>query len=135
VGIVLSDGHLLRRKVTHNPAFVFVQSSIHNPYFDHVFKLLQIFCTEEFEPKFQIYQNKGSYYFKTMQLPCFFPIYNLFYINSIKVLPLNLFDILTSAGLAHWIMGDGSKQNAGVHISIYSFSLSEAELTYSVLEK
>jgi hypothetical protein len=42
-------------------------------------------------------------------------------------------DNLTPVGLAHWIMGDGSRQNKGLHLSVYSFTIDEVNLLIKVL--
>lgn len=78
-----------------------------------------------------------------MQLPCFNAIYSLFYTIvgtntsglSIyhKVVPTNIYDLLTPAGLAYWIMGDGSKQNNGITLSIYGFTTAECDLLIDAL--
>jgi hypothetical protein len=52
-----------------------------------------------------------------MQLPCFIEIHSLWYLNGKKIVPLNIYILLTLLGLAHWIMGDGSRQNLGLHLS------------------
>jgi hypothetical protein len=46
--------------------------------------------------------------FQTRQLPCLTSLYNLFYIKNKKILPSNIYDLLTPIALAHLIMGDGS---------------------------
>jgi hypothetical protein len=39
--------------------------------------------------------------FQTRLLPCITDIYNLFYINKIKIIPSNIYDLLTPVALAH----------------------------------
>jgi hypothetical protein len=68
-----------------------------------------------------------------MQLPCFISIHNAWYLNGRKRVPNNIMDILTPIGLAHWIMGDGSRQNKGLHLSVYSFTTDEVNLLIKVL--
>ena len=41
--------------------------------------------------------------------------------------------MLTPIALAHWIMGDGSKQNEGLHLSVYAFSSSDINLLINAL--
>ena len=69
-----------------------------------------------------------------MQLPCFIEVHNTWYINGKKVIPGNIKDILTPVGLAHWIMGDGSRHNLGLHLSVYAFTSDEIQLLINVLE-
>jgi hypothetical protein len=51
-----------------------------------------------------------------------------------KIVPGNIMEILTPIGLAHWIMGDGSKQNFGLHLSVYAFTKEDVKLLIEVLE-
>ena len=53
----------------------------------------------------------------------------------IKIVPLNIGDLLTTIGIAHWIMGDGywDKSDKTVNICTDNFTLSEVELLISVL--
>ena len=60
--------------------------------------------------------------FTTMQLPCFNEYRELFYNLNKKIVPENISGLLTSRGLAFWIMDDGSKHGSGLHISVYGFS-------------
>ena len=57
-----------------------------------------------------------------MQLPCFNIFREIFYKSNIKIIPTNIYDLLTARGLAFWIMDDGSLHGQGLHISTYSFS-------------
>jgi hypothetical protein len=43
-------------------------------------------------------------------MPCFTEIYSLFYKNRVKIIPHNIFDLLTPIAFAHMIMGDGSAE-------------------------
>ena len=71
--------------------------------------------------------------FQTRQLPCLTDIYNLFYINKIKIVPNNIYELLTPVALAHWIMGDGSAVNKGLVLCTDSFSLEQTILLLNVL--
>lgn len=57
-----------------------------------------------------------------MELPCFNEYRELFYLLNKKIVPDNLYELLTPRGLAFWIMDDGSRQGVGLHLSVYSFS-------------
>jgi LAGLIDADG DNA endonuclease family len=54
-------------------------------------------------------------------------------IKKIKRVPLNIQNLLISLALAHCIMGDGFRQNKGIHLSVYAFTPEEVELLISVL--
>jgi hypothetical protein len=59
--------------------------------------------------------------------------YNLFYLNKKKVMPGNIYDLLTPVALAHLIMGDGSAISRGLRISTDSFTIIEAVMLVNVL--
>jgi len=46
----------------------------------------------------------------------------MFYVLNTKIVPINIYDLLTPRGLAFWIMDNGSRQGAGLYLSTYSFS-------------
>lgn len=52
----------------------------------------------------------------------------------VKIVPLNIEELLTPIGLAIWIMDDGFKAGKGVVLCTESFSLAEVELLKKVLE-
>lgn len=82
-----------------------------------------------------------QYHFGTKALLSLTEIHSNWYIWSntlnkfIKIVPLNIGELLTPIGLAHWIMGDGywDKHAKTVNICTDSFTLSEVELLISVL--
>ena len=56
--------------------------------------------------------------FRTRAMPCITALRSLFYpgFSNTKVIPIDIYDLLTPAALAHWIMGDGSAQRHGLII-------------------
>jgi len=141
-GILLSDGHLQRRSEKGNVRFMFNQSGKLNkrPYFELVYSLFKFYCSKDSEYYERIWKTKetdeeySSVSFATMELPCFTEIYPFWYLNRKKRVPLNIKELLTPVGLAHWIMGDGSKQNKGLHLSVYAFTPKDIKLLLDVLE-
>ena len=105
-----------------------------------VFDLFKVFCNKDYNYYLKTWIDKNtkeeytSISFTTMQLPCFIEIYNTWYVNGKKRVPDNIMDILTPVGLAHWIMGDGSRHNLGLHLSVYAFTSDEVQLLINVLE-
>jgi hypothetical protein len=53
----------------------------------------------------------------------------------IKIVPLNIFDLITSIGLAHWIMGDGYWSEDTLFLCTDNFTLKEVELLIDTLNK
>lgn len=41
--------------------------------------------------------------------------------HKIKVIPKNIFDVLTPIGLAFWLMDDGNKTGRGIHLNTNAF--------------
>lgn len=142
VGILLSDGHIARRSVTSNPRFIFSQSGKMDkrPYFYLVYNLFKLYCNKNYNYYIKTWIDKVSHQeytsisFTTMQIPCFIEYHNTWYIEGKKIVPANIMELLTPIGLAHWIMGDGSRQNRGLHLSVYAFTLNEVQLLINVLK-
>lgn len=58
---------------------------------------------------------------------------SIWYLDNVKIVPSNIKELLTPIALAHWIMGDESKHNEGLHLNVYSFSTSYVKLLVSAL--
>lgn len=56
-----------------------------------------------------------------MQLPCFNIFREMFYLDGIKIVPVDIYNNLTAVGLAYWLMVDGSKSGQGLHLNTYGF--------------
>jgi len=107
VGILLGDAHIARRSPTANSRLVYGQTAIkHKEYFEYVFSFFISFCTKDYEPQIRIISDKVNnktyqgISFTTMQLPCFNEFRELFYILNEKVVPENIYELLTPKGLA-----------------------------------
>jgi hypothetical protein len=82
-------------------------------------------------------------HFSTRTLASLTEIHKQWYILNketkkfVKIVPLNIGELLTPIGLAHWIMGDGYWDSHGKTIDICTdnFTLSEVELLISVLKE
>jgi hypothetical protein len=69
-----------------------------------------------------------------MQLPCFNLYREMFYKLNIKVVPNNIYELLTPKGLAFLIMDDVSRHGKGLHISVYAFSNEDINKLMFVLQ-
>lgn len=78
-----------------------------------------------------------SWSFYTRQLACLKENFNLFYVEEkgkiIKTIKPNLFFYLDYIALAHFIQGDGSKQDKGIYLNTLSFTLEEVVLLINIL--
>lgn len=67
-------------------------------------------------------------------MPCLTEIYVLFYPNKVKVIPLDIYNILTPVALAHLIMEDGyAKQQYSFKICTDSYSVKDVVRLMNVL--
>ncbi len=124
VGLLLSDAWLRwgNKGGRGQARLGFKQSFDHLEYLLQVFFLLSHYCKTVpnlgFTRQGFVYLN-----FATRSLACFSELYNLFYVNGIKVIPRDIYNLLTIAGLAHLICGDGSYKDGGVYLNTQSFTL------------
>jgi hypothetical protein len=78
----------------------------HKEYFDYVFSFFIPFCVEGYKPHVKQVRdyrtNKiySSITFTTMQLPCFNVFKHMFYVANVKIVPSNIYELLTPKGLA-----------------------------------
>jgi len=66
-----------------------------------------------------------SWYFHTRTLQELEELYHAFYPTKVKVIPENIFPLITPRALAVWFMDDGSNNGETCTISTHSFSLEE----------
>lgn len=140
VGLILGDLYIQKSKGYANPICRFEQGIVHKDYILHLFELFGSYCMAE--PKISNHSpgNKSGVVcsrirFHTYTLPCFNELYELFYVNGKKVIPSNIFDLLTPLGLAYWICDDGSfcKRRSIVTLCTESFSSAEVTLLANTL--
>ena len=143
IGILLGDAHIVKRSSTGNSRLVYAQTAIaHKAYFEYVYSLFTAFCANNYKPLHRVCRDKrtnkiySAISFTTMQLPCFNVFRELFYLSNLKIIPNNIYELLTAKGLAFWIMDDGSKHGSGLHISVYAFSNDDVDkLMFTLQDK
>lgn len=144
IGLLLGDGHIQKRSISGNSRFIYAESSLrihHLNYFNHILELFKPYLSKDFILKDQKFTDKrtnkvySSVSFATLSLPCFNHYRSMFYnSDNLKIVPINIENLLTPRGLAYWIMVDGSIQNKGLHLNTYSFTSKEVLILKKTLE-
>jgi hypothetical protein len=107
IGILLGDGHIVRRSSTSNSRLVFAQTAVaHKEYFNYVYNFFITFCAKDYVTQSKIIRDNrtkkiySATSFTTMQLPCFNVYKEMFYVSNVKKVPDNIYELLTPRGLA-----------------------------------
>jgi hypothetical protein len=105
-GMLLGDGVLVKKYKGGGTYFKFAQGKIHLDYLNHVFSLFKKLGVVLMSTPSQGQSNvKGSvhtwYQFSTQSLSCWNDLQALWYVNGVKVVPKNIFDLLTPISLAY----------------------------------
>lgn len=138
IGSMLGDLNI--NKQHNNARLRFEQGLIHEAYIIALYNLFKNYCPSGIVPlKRNPDHRTGVVYtnlrFITYSLPCFNYYYDLFYVNGVKIVPLNIGELLTPEGLAYWAMDDGCKKGKNFYLSTDSYTLSEVELLIKVLQE
>ena len=151
VGDLLGDGHL---RFTHKDKNGEVKGNAHYAmtlkHFDYAFylwkEIYSPICTltplRPWPNPIKTGKNPTQFAFSSKSLTALTELHNQWYeLNTenkkfVKIVPLNIGDLLTPLGLAHWLMGDGYWNNSAktVVLCTDNFTLSEVELLITVLK-
>ena len=71
--------------------------------------------------------------FFTRSMPCITELHSLFYVNGVKLVPQNIYELLTPVALAHMVMGDGSEKSHGLIFCTNSYSVQDVIRLMNVL--
>jgi hypothetical protein len=141
IGLLLGDLFAEKIKLTTNTRLQFKQSIKNKNYIDHLYYLFKEYCNTEPKETTSIDKRPGkselniSIKFWTSSLPCFNKFREMFYDeNGVKIIPLNLEEIITVRSLAYWIMDDGYKSNNGFYLCTESFTLEENHKLSKILK-
>nr|UEK25951.1 NADH dehydrogenase subunit 4 [Mutinus fleischeri] len=124
VGLLLSDGWLFKNNAG-NTLLGLKQSMFNSTFVFYVFNKLSHYCSRY--PTITSTRLKGKI-FKGVQMvtrvyPCFTKWHSIFYVNNKKIVPVDLYHLLTYEALAYWIMGDGTRSKKGLILQTQSFTL------------
>ena len=139
VGLLLGDLFIQSRGKSGNTRLFFEQGIIHKDYLYHLFDLFKPFCLTE--PKEYIHKIRGkshlSLAFKTLTFPCFKEFYDLFYPTGVKVVPVNIQELMTPLALAYWIADDGGfcQTRQRLTLATHSFTVKDVELLSKILNE
>ena len=138
IGLALGDLNIEKPSPTGNARLRFAQSLAHEEYLLHLFENVKPYCTAApYLPK-TLHNVTGKFYpsirFNSCTFACFNELYELFYPEGKKILPLSIGELLTPAGLAYFIMDDGHWTGHGITLATNNFTKSEVELLTQVLE-
>lgn len=141
VGSLLGDADIEMGKRALNGRFKITQSIKYEDYLYMLFDIFSQFCLSSpksikyFDTRTQ--KEYSSLYLRTRRLSIFTDYYKLFYVHGKKVIPHNIYDLLSPLGLAHWIQQDGSyhKISKGITLCTDSFEKEEVVMLRSVLQE
>jgi hypothetical protein len=138
VGLLLGD--LNAQKQNLNARLRFGQGVVHKEYIKHLYELFKNFISmvpqiQNSSPDKRTGKVYRSLHFNTISLPCFNELYELFYVNGVKIVPLNIGELLTPLGLAYLLCDDGCfcQKNRVIYISTNGFTHAEVNLLINVL--
>jgi hypothetical protein len=96
IGIILSDANI-SKSYKGDARLQFKQTIKHIRYFYSVFSKLNHYCSKgPYTTRIIVHKKEHiGLGFTTRSLPCITELYNIFYVNNKKIIPSNLFDLLS----------------------------------------
>lgn len=133
IGVMLGDGHL--RRWNTSARFVFKQSIINFHFFWDVFIHLIHYVASMPSGGKQMLNGKAYYNttLNTRSYPVFLFLYDLFYLNGVKIVSPEIFHFFTPVSLAYWIMSDGVSSRYGLTLCTDSFTIQKIVLLINIL--
>lgn len=136
IGRILGDSSLEITQGSINARMTNNHSIKQKEYIFYLYEQLERYVKTP--PKLSSYNLKGkkyeTYKFNTLNYRFFTELYNIFYLNNKKIIPLNISEFLSPRALAFWAMDDGYKQSSSLVLCTDSFTKKEVELLINVLK-
>ncbi len=138
VGLLLGDASLVKKYEGGSTYFKFTQGLLNFGYLQHVFDLFKHAGYVLMEaPSIGKTVIKGKthqwYQFSTQSIPAWNALHALWYVNGVKAVPANIYDLLTPVSLAYWHMDDGGWNKGGINLNTNNFTKAEVTLLAEVL--
>lgn len=146
VGIIISDGTIQRLNKGGGARLQFKQKYGQFEYLYFVFFQLSHYCSRGPSVTKAILHNKVHYglSFTTRSLDCITELYEIFYQDGKKIVPKNLYELLTWEGLVHWIYQKSNIKYTylsdicpnkvyGLYISVEGYTIQDIVLLMNVL--
>lgn len=146
IGIILSDAALQRVNESGDARLQFKQKYSQLEYLYSVFFQLCHYCSKG--PSLnKVLLHKQTFYalsFTTRSLPCITELYDLFYPEGKKIIPCNIYSLLSWEALAHWVYLNSNikflyfnstrrTKSHGLYIDVNNFSIKDIVRLISVL--
>jgi LAGLIDADG DNA endonuclease family len=115
VGILLGDANFRRGGDNRNARIIFGQSLVNFPFLWFVFTLLSPYCAGLPYLDSSVIKGVRHYrvIFTTRTYKVLNVLYDIFYVEGIKVVPQEIYHFISPVALAHWIMCDGASIKQG----------------------
>lgn len=115
VGIILGDAHFRREGENGNARILFGQSLKNFPYLWYVSTLLSPYCASVPYLDSSVIDTvrRPRVIFSTRTYIVFSRLYGVFIVKGVKIVPQEIYHLLSPIALAHWIMCDGAAVNQG----------------------
>lgn len=130
-GSLLGDAHAEKRAEGKGTRISFYQEGSHSEYLLWLHSLIASlgYCNTT-TPKLQTRMGAGGKIryiirFHSFTYTSFNSLYDAWYVNGIKHVPLDIADYLTPLALAIWIMDDGCRSGHGLKLATNSFTFSD----------
>jgi hypothetical protein len=126
VGTLLGDRSLVKKYEGGGTYYKFAQSTKHSDYLHHIFNLFKdcgYVNMEKPNEETSVLKGGGIHkwlQFTTKSLVEWNKLKSQWYVNNVKVIPVNI--ELTPISLAYWFMDDGGWTGKAIHLSTNSFT-------------